>query len=117
MSKTTRVGMEVSPVNRFHSATRVPNLPLSSIKTFPYQEMLKLFIVSISKSEGGLWAFCCTTNTSCTTRAPARLSRRDPESVPEKGTKGPLASCIYPILNSWEADRAKASSFRPLFPK
>lgn len=48
--------MEVSPVNFFNSATRVPNLPLSSIKTFPYQEMLKLFIVGISKSEGGLWA-------------------------------------------------------------
>lgn len=46
--------MKVSPVNGFHSATRVPNLSLSSRKTFPYQEMLKLFIVGISKSEGGL---------------------------------------------------------------
>lgn len=29
MSESTRVGMEGSPVNGFHSATRVPNLPLA----------------------------------------------------------------------------------------
>jgi len=65
----------------------------------------------------------------------ARLSRREPESVPAVlVAKGPLASyfiifvflykskhfLFYQIVHSWEeeeADRAKASSFRPLFPK
>lgn len=45
MSETTGVGMEVRLVNLLHSYTMVPNLPLCSINTVPYQEMLKPFIV------------------------------------------------------------------------